>query len=164
LLSTIEKVIFLKEVSFFRDMTIEQLKVLASACTKELFEEGVQILDEGDTSAVLYVVVNGRVAIERKGRREGSFMRLATLGARTYFGEMALLDNRPRSASALAIQDTLALSLSREPLITLARQHPDLLLELTKVLSERIRQRNDRIGELTRTRPRELQELFEQFD
>jgi hypothetical protein len=163
LLSTIERVIFLKEVSFFRDMTIDQLKVLASACQEELFEEGACIFEEGDTSDTLYVVVNGRVSIERETRR-GSFARLATLGARTYFGEMALFDNSPRSATATALQDTLTLSLGREPLIALARQHPDLSLELIKVLSNRLREANDRITELTRSRPRELQKLYDKFD
>jgi CRP-like cAMP-binding protein len=163
LLSTIERVIFLKEVSFFRDMTIEQLKVLANVCKEELFEEGTRIFEEGDTTGVLYVVVSGRVSIERETRR-GSYARLATLGAHTYFGEMALFDNSPRSATALALQDTLTLSLSREPLIALARQYPNLSLELIKVLSDRLREANNRITELTRSRPRELQKFYDQFD
>jgi CRP/FNR family transcriptional regulator len=77
---------------------------------------------------------------------------------------MALFDNSPRSATATALQDTLTLSLGREPLIALARQHPDLSLELIKVLSNRLREANDRITELTRSRPRELQKLYDKFD
>jgi CRP-like cAMP-binding protein len=164
LLSTIEKVIFLKEVPFFQDMTIDQLKVLASACEEELFEANTRIFEEGDGGGVLYVVVSGRVAIERQGRRKGSFVRLATLEAHTCFGEMTLFDKGPRSAAAVAIQDTLTLRLRREPLVALARQYPDLSLELIHVLSQRLREANDRITQLTRGKPRELQKLYDQFD
>lgn len=163
LLSTIEKIIFLKGVPFFQGMTIDQLKVLASVCEEEMFEEDTRIFNEGDPGGALYVVVNGRVGIERE-KRKGSFARVATIEAHSYFGETSLFHGSPRTASAIAIQDTLTLRLRREPLIALARQHPDLSLELINVLSERLREANDRIAELTRTRPRELHKLYDQFD
>jgi len=77
---------------------------------------------------------------------------------------MTLFDKGPRSAAAVAIQDTLTLRLRREPLIALARQYPDLSLELIHVLSQRLREANDRITQLTRGKPRELQKLYDQFD
>jgi CRP-like cAMP-binding protein len=76
---------------------------------------------------------------------------------------MNLFDNSPRTASAIAIQDTLTLRLRREPLIALARQHPNLSLELINVLSARLREAQDAIAERTRTKPRELQKLYDQF-
>jgi CRP/FNR family cyclic AMP-dependent transcriptional regulator len=164
MLSTIERVIFLKEVPFFQGMTIDQLKVLANVCEEELFEKDTRIFDQGDPGGALYVVVSGRVAIEREGRRKGSVVRLATIEAHSYFGEMSLFDRGPRSAAAIAIQDTLTLRLRLEPLLALVRQYPDLSLELINVLSQRLRTANDRITELTRSRPRELQKLFDQLD
>ncbi len=163
LLSTIEKIIFLKEVPFFQGMTIYQLEVLANISEEKLFHEDERIFEEKDAGGALYVVVNGRVGIEQE-RRKGSYARLATLGPRAYFGETSLFDNSPRSSSAIAIQDTLTLRVRREPLIALARQYPDLSLELISVLSHRLRDANDRIADLTRTRPRELQKLFDKFD
>jgi CRP-like cAMP-binding protein/HEAT repeat protein len=163
LLSTIEKIIFLKEVPFFRGMTVDQLRVLAAVCEEELFEEDTRIFNEGDPGGVLYVVVQGRVGIEQESQRKGSFARLATIEAHSYFGEMNLFDNSPRTASAIAIQDTLTLRLRREPLIALARQHPNLSLELINVLSARLREAQDAIAERTRTKPRELQKLYDQF-
>jgi CRP-like cAMP-binding protein len=77
---------------------------------------------------------------------------------------MSLFDQGPRSAAAIAIQDTLMLRLRREPLLELVRCHPDLSLGLIDVLSQRLRTANDRIAQLTRARPRELQKLFDQFD
>ena len=162
-LSTIEKIIFLKEVPFFQGMTIDQLKVLANVCEEIIFEEDEWIFHQGDEGGVLYVIVNGRVGIEQE-KRKGSYARLATLGPRSYFGEMSLFDNSLRSAGAISLQDTLTLGLRREPLIALARQYPDLSLELIHVLSDRLRQANNQVAELTRTRPRELQKLYDQLD
>ncbi len=162
-LSTIERIIFLKEVPFFQGMTINQLQVLATICEEEFFAEDQQIFGQNDTGGALYVIVSGKVGIEQE-KRTGSYARLATLGSHSYFGEMTLFDNAPRSAAAVAIQDTLTLKIRREPLIALARQYPDLSLELINVLSERLRQANNRIAELTKSRPRELQKLYDTLD
>lgn len=163
LLSTVEKIIFLKEVPFFQGMTIHQLTVLANVCEEQIFEEDTRIFNQGDAGGTLYVVVNGKVGIEQE-KRKGSFARLATVEAHSYFGETNLFDNSPHTVSAIALQDTLTLRLRREPLIALARQHPDMSLELINVLSQRLREANDRVAELTRTRPRELHKLFDKFD
>ena len=163
LLSIIEKIIFLREVPFFAGMTINQLKVLANVCEERLFEEDEKIFDQGAGGGTLYVVVSGQVGIEQEKRR-GSFARLATMGPHSYFGEATLFDNSPHTASAIALQDTLTLRLRREPLIALARQYPDLSLELINVLSQRLREANDRVADLTRTRTRKLQKFYDAFE
>jgi CRP-like cAMP-binding protein len=56
------------------------------------------------------------------------------------------------------------LRLGREPLIALARQYPELSLELINVLSASLRTAHERIAELTRTKPRELHKLYDQFE
>ena len=164
MLSAIEKIIFLKEVPFFEEMTIDQLKILANVCEEHLYEEDTTIYEQGETGGALYVVVRGRVGIEREGRRKGSSARIATLDAHSYFGEMTLFDNSARSEKAIAIQATLTLRLRREPLIALARQHPDLSLKLINVLSQRLRDATNRIAELTPTKPRELHKLYDKLD
>lgn len=161
MLSAIERIIFLKEVPFFEGMTIDHLKVIANICEEEFFPQETVIFNEGETGGTMYVVVSGQVAIERQGSRAGSLVRLATVGPRAYFGEMALFDACERSAAARAIQDTITLSVRREPLIALARQHPELSLELIHVLSQRLRAANDRIAELTQSKPREIQDLYD---
>lgn len=163
MLSVVEKIIFLKEIPFFQGMTVNQLQALANICEENLFEANQPIFSQGDAGGALYVIVSGRVAIEQE-KRAGSFARLATLEARSYFGEMSLFDNASRSATATALQDTLILRIRREPLITLARQHPDLSLELIQVLSDRLRQANSRIAELTRTHPRQLQKIYDSLE
>jgi HEAT repeat protein len=162
-LSAVEKIIFLKEVPFFEGMTIDQLKMLANVCEEEFYAEDARIFNEGDPGGALYVVVSGRVGIESE-KRKGSFARIATVEAHSYFGEITLFDNGPRTESAIAIKDTLVLRLSREPLIALARQSPDVSLELITALSKRLGEANARIAELSRSRPRQLNKLFDQFD
>jgi HEAT repeat protein len=165
MLSNIERIIFLKGVPFFQGMSIDHLKVIANVCEEVFFPQGDLIFNEGESGGAMYVVVSGRVAIERPTgvQRTGSLVRLATIEPRAYFGEMSLFDRSPRSAIARAIQDTISLHVRREPLVELARQHPDLSLELIHVLSQRLRAANDRIAELTRAKPRELHDLYDKI-
>ncbi len=163
MLSTIERITFLKGVPFFQGISLEQLKVLAAVCEEQFFAQDTRIINQGDAGGTLYVIVSGRVAIEQE-RRKGSFARLATIEAHSYFGEASLFDGNPHATTATATQDTLTLQLRREPLIALARQYPDLSLELINVLSQRLRAANSRIAELTRTMPRQLHKLFDQFE
>ncbi len=162
MLSTIDRIIFLKEVPFFQNMTVDQLKVLASLCEERFFEKDTHIFNNGDAGGVLYVVVNGRVGIEQE-KRAGSFVRLSDADAYSYFGEGNFFDNSPHTTSAIAVRDTLTLQLRREPVIELTRQNPNLALELIHVLSERLRANNDRLAELTRSQPQALDKLYNKF-
>ena len=163
-LSVIERIIFLKQVTLFQSMTIEQLKVMASICEDETISQGTVIFKEGDPGGAVYVVVHGRIGIQREGDRKGSVVRLATLEARGSFGEMNMFDNSPRSANAVAIEDALLLKLRSEPFMAIIHQHPDMSLELIKVLSIRIREANDQIAHLTRSTPHQLQKLYDRLE
>jgi CRP-like cAMP-binding protein len=145
-------------------MSIDQLKVLASICEDEFVSKGTVIFKEGEPGGVVYVVVNGRIGIERDDKQNDLVVRLATLEARSSFGEMNMFDNSPRSADAIAIEDSLLLKLRAEPFGALIRQQPDMSLELIKVLSMRIREANDQIARLTRSMPRQLQKLYDKLD
>ena len=163
MLSLIERIIFLKEAPFFREMTINQLKVLAPACEEQRLRADEVIFYQGDPGGVLVVIVNGQVGIEQT-RRRGSSVRLTTLGAHAYFGEITFFDNSPHTASAIALQEnTLVLRLRREPLMALMRRHPDLALVIINALSSRLRETSEKIADLTRSRPRELHKLYDQF-
>ncbi len=163
-LSLIDRIIFLKQVIFFQAMPIEQLKVLASICEEEFIPKGIPVFKEGDPGGVVYVVVHGLVAIEREGARKNSVVRLATMDTRSSFGDMSLFDNSPRSTTAITIEDTTLLKLRIEPLVALMRQYPDMSLELIKILSQRIREANDQITRLTRSRPRQLDQLYDKLE
>jgi len=162
MLSIIDRIIFLKEVPFFQSMTIPQLKVLAAFCEEKFFEKDARIFQKSDPGGVLYMVVNGRVGIEQE-KRAGSFARIGDKDAYSYFGEANFFDNSAQTTSAVAIRDTLILQLRREPLIELARQNPNLALELINVLSQRLREDNERVAEMTHSQPRALNKLYDKF-
>ena len=165
MLSTIDRIIFLKEVPFFQGMTIDQLKILAALCEEKFFEKGAHIFNTGDPGGVLYLVVNGRVGIEQE-KRAGSFARIADMSAYSYFGVENFFDNSQHTTSAIAAADTLALQLRREPVLELVRQNPNLALVLINALSERLRANNARLAETARSQSEKsdkLDKLYSKF-
>jgi CRP-like cAMP-binding protein len=163
MLSTIERVIFLKQVHFFEGMTIGQLRILAGVSEERTFARGEVIFEEGDTGDTLYIVVRGSVAIERSAERSESVVRLATFTSGQYFGEMSIFDEEPRSATAVSLELSLLLSLRRGPLMALIQENPDMSLELIRVLSSRLRDVNRRLAEAARGRPRVLQKVYDEL-
>ncbi len=163
MLSTIEKVIFLKEVPFFSGMTVTQLRALAGIAEEVSFQGDEMIFREGEPGTSLYVIVNGRVGIEHAAEGSSSVARLATLEPRHYFGETSIFDQSPRSASAIAVGQTLLLSIRREPLVALVENNPTLALELIRVLNRRLRETNEQLASRTKARPRELQKFYDKF-
>jgi CRP/FNR family transcriptional regulator, cyclic AMP receptor protein len=151
ILSAIERIIFLKQVVFFQTMPIERLKAVANICEEEFIPKNLTIFEEGEPGGMLYIVVNGRVAIERRGEQPGDVVRLATMEAYSSFGEMSLFNNYPRSASVLTLEDTLVLKLNDKHLITLLREYPDMALELINVMSKRLRDTNEQLRRTTET-------------
>ncbi len=163
MLTTIEKVILLKEVPFFEGMTLDQLRILANISEEASYEASQRIYAQNEHGDTLYIVVSGLVAIQQPGRRRGSVVRLATLGPKQDFGEMAIFDNAPNSAEAIAIEKADLLMVRQDTLLTLIRHYPDLAISLLKVMSERLRKAQDRIAEKTQARPKELEDLYSKF-
>lgn len=164
LLSSIEKLLFLKEVPLFQGLMVEQLKTLAAVCEEQFFAADSIIFDEEQPGGVLYMIVSGRVGIERKNKKTGTTTRLNTLTAHHYFGEDTLFDESPNLFGAVAIQDTLALRLQQEPLVALARQYPDLSLELIKLLSRRLREVTDQAASLKRSISRQMHKVYDKLE
>ena len=161
-LSLVEKLILLQDAALFRGMSLDQLKVLAFACAEERFTEGQFIFKQGDEGGAFYFLVSGQVDIQQE-KRKGSFVRLATLEARSSIGEAGLFDKSTRTFSAIAIHDTLALRLEHEPLIGLARKYPELSLGFINALSTQLHEAGNRIAELTQAHPRQLHKIYDEL-
>src|SRR5690606_34612176 len=116
MLSQIERIMFLKQVSIFQSIPLEQLKAIATVCEPEAFPAKTLIFKQGEASSGLYIVTAGQVAIQVQ-RHRTEVIHLATLEVNAYFGEMSLFNNRPRSAAAVALQATEVLKLSRTSFI-----------------------------------------------
>ena len=105
-LATIEKVIFLKSVDIFEHATVEQLGRIAGLMEEENFEAGETIYQEGEPGNTLYVILSGRVLIEKNGST------LRELKAKEAFGTLEVLDFHPRAGTTKAIDPVRTLKLN----------------------------------------------------
>jgi len=105
-LITIEKVIFLKSVDIFEHATVEQLGRIAGLTTEVNFAAEEIIYKEGEPGDTLYVIVSGRVLIERNGST------IHELTGKDAFGTLEILDCHPRAATAKALDEVRALKLN----------------------------------------------------
>ncbi|HEX7230195.1 MAG TPA: cyclic nucleotide-binding domain-containing protein [Candidatus Binatia bacterium] len=105
-LTVIEKVIFLKSVDIFEHATVEQLGHIAGLTEEVNFEVGETIYKEGEPGETMYVILSGRVVIERNGSI------IHELKEKEAFGTLEILDVHPRAATAKAIDEVRALKLN----------------------------------------------------
>src|SRR5215831_19644865 len=105
---------FLKTVPFFNRLSNRQLKSMSDIMFERTYEADESVFEEGQPGAALFLILEGKIAIEIC--RETSATRLAVLEQGAFFGEMALLDDTPRSASARALERTQTLALYRNDL------------------------------------------------
>jgi CRP/FNR family cyclic AMP-dependent transcriptional regulator len=108
-----------------------------------LFQPGQMIFREGDTTQEAYRILKGRVEISIAG--EGKSVILAQLGEGDIFGEMAMVDERPRSASAQALEVTDCEVLTAENFNEAVLQRPEILIPYLASFFERLRTANDRL-------------------
>jgi CRP-like cAMP-binding protein len=113
------------------------------------YRAGEVIFRQGDPGLGFFVVVSGRVSIAHGGTEA------AQLGAGGFFGEMALLDSYPRSATVTALDDTRCLSVKRSDFVRELRAQPDLALQILAILSKRVRDLDERIRQLQTSLPAE---------
>jgi CRP/FNR family cyclic AMP-dependent transcriptional regulator len=133
MLSTVEKVLFLKSIDLFSQIPGEDLTQVAMVSVEESHEPGDEVFAEGEAGDALYLVLDGKVRVHRSDRV------LAELGERECFGEMALLDAAPRSASVTALSDTNVLKISREDFQEIMSEKPEIAVGIIKVLTRRLR-------------------------
>jgi CRP-like cAMP-binding protein len=140
MLSLIEKVIFLKQVPFFADMSADDLRLLGSISEELSFDHGRRILTEGEYGDALYVVIIGLVSVQRhkSGAAGNASLELARLGPREYFGEMSLFNRAPTSADVVALIPTHVLRVRRDPLFEMIKRQPQMAFGVLEVLSQRL--------------------------
>jgi CRP/FNR family transcriptional regulator, cyclic AMP receptor protein len=102
-----------------------------------LYKAGQKIFDVGESAEMMYMVVEGEVAIEFNGRV------LQSVGPQDIFGEMALIDASPRSAAAVATTDCLLAGIDRRRFLALVEKNPDFALEVMQIMAERLRRETE---------------------
>ena len=128
---------FLKRVAMFEDLDNRSLEAIANAAVEQRYEPGQEIVRQGDTGVGAFIIRSGKVEIVQN--RDGKEEKIATLGPGDVFGEMALLDEFPRSASVRASEPTTALGIQRWHFRGILESHPQLALALLPILTRRIR-------------------------
>ena len=128
----------LASASLFSELSRRDLKRLATATITRAYKNGEVIVKQGEDAVAFYLITKGRVNIVRDDGGKGQTV-LATLGPGEFFGEMALLDSYPRSASVVAVEDTECLVLSRWDFLAEMRSNPFIAVQMLPVLSRRIR-------------------------
>ena len=106
----------------------------------KFIKAGSVIFREGDEAHELFVIKSGQVRIQLGNRT------LAELSANDVFGEMALIDNEPRSATALAVSDVELVAVSEKQFLFLVGQTPYFALKVMRVLAQRLRATNKTFG------------------
>jgi HEAT repeat protein len=144
-LSLTEVMLFLKRVPLYRSLSLDQLHTITTHLTERDVEPGEVIFHEDDTSHELYLIVSGQVNILRQ--RNGGEQLLNSLKAGDFFGDMAIFENRPRSATVVAMAPGVLLVLSPEHFRQVILQEPAISFEIFRELSARIR----RLDEETET-------------
>ena len=137
--STLEKTIILKSVDLFNSIPAENLSRVAQITEEVEYNANEPIFAEGDYGDSLFIVVNGKVKIH-KGEQE-----LAMLGKGTCLGEMALLDDEPRSADATVTEDSILFKIEQEGFYEVMGSQSDIMEGIIKLLTGRLRVANDKL-------------------
>ena len=128
----------LAHIPLFCELSRRELRQLAHATIQRDYPEGMTIVQQGETGVGFYVVIRGRALIQQR-LAGGGDRELATLGRGEVFGEMALLDVFPRSASVVALEETSALVIPIFDFRALLYDDADIAMKLLAVLSRRVR-------------------------
>jgi CRP-like cAMP-binding protein len=134
---------FLARAPLFARLERRSLRKLAALCVPRDFEPGAVVISEGDNGLGLFVIVSGTVEITK--RSGDDILRLAMMKRGDLLGEMALIDDQPRSASAVALEPTRCLLITRNSFQTLTRKDPEIAWCLLPTLAERIRDLQQRM-------------------
>jgi len=142
---TLDKVLTLRRVPLFKGLSFEELVSLARIASVKHAAAGSTIFRQGDAGTTLFVVLSGEVEIVREAK--GSEVRVTLVRPGGYFGEMALLDERPRSASARASASTILLQIQKDHFRALLATHVNLTMEILKMFAQRLRQNTSEMNE-----------------
>ncbi len=137
----------LDRVDFFRRMEPDLKKHLLKVVQVRRFDREGVILTQEEAGTSLYFIAGGRVKVILYGE-DGKEITLSTLGAGDFFGEMAMIDGEPRSASVVALEDTTLLIITRPDFLSLIRRYPRMALEFLSEMSRRLRKADEMIGSL----------------
>lgn len=137
----------LSTVPLFAHIPQPELVKLAAVARQEEFAKNAEIMAEGEHSNGLYVLLSGKVKVVLRNE-DGKEIILAILNPPEFFGEMALLDEAPRSADIIAMAPTVVLIVAKQEFKLWLQRQPDMAFVIIKTLAQRLREADRKIGDL----------------
>jgi len=134
----------LQRSPLFDGMNTEAVETIRQALQPRRYPAGSLIFESGEMGEALYIVESGKVKIFRQSFG-GKAKVLAYVHAGDVFGEMSLVEDRPRSATALAVAPTVVHALYRDLYLQLIRRFPRLAHNLARIIAARLREMNDEV-------------------
>jgi CRP/FNR family cyclic AMP-dependent transcriptional regulator len=133
-----EKFSFLVKVPLFSGLTERQLKRLATRFIEREYKAGETIVTQGKGGVGLFIITSGKAEALVEAP-DGTKTVVNTFGPTDFFGEIALLDDGPRTASVVAVEDTCCLVLSRDDFIAVLKNDADMGVVVSQELARRFR-------------------------
>jgi CRP-like cAMP-binding protein len=133
-----DRIRFLANVPLFRGLKERQLQALNRRFVSRSYDVGDEIVTQGKGGAGLFILLSGAAEAVRV-RRDGSKAVVNTFGPTDFFGELALLDDEPRTASVIAREEAECLVLSQWEFFGALREDPDMAIEVLQELARRFR-------------------------
>jgi CRP/FNR family cyclic AMP-dependent transcriptional regulator len=137
----------LENIPLFSGLTGEEITQLEHCATVRTYPRHAVIINEGDETDALYVLISGRTRVYMCNE-EGKEIILNELGPGEHFGELALVDDAPRSASVMALEKTRVSVISRQDFREVLENNSDMAFSLIRYLSRRIRVLSDNLRNL----------------
>lgn len=138
----------LKELDIFSDLDFQSLRDLRNLCEQKVFEGGEVIFEEDSLGNSMMVITSGEVRISQKSDSDTEEA-LVILKKGDLFGEMALVDDLPRSAVAIAHTNVIVLEIARDKFMRFIEEDPksgvNILIKLAKILSSRLRETDTKL-------------------
>ncbi|MHB1204350.1 MAG: cyclic nucleotide-binding domain-containing protein [Rhodospirillaceae bacterium] len=135
---------FFSGIALFRDVPHQDLQRIAAMVTHENFAAGDIILMEGEATNDLLIVREGTVEVYVS--RDGQKISITKLGPTSYFGEMSVFDDYPRSAHVAAVTDVVTCRIDRDSFRAFLKANPAALFQMCTVFSHRLRNTNSALA------------------
>jgi HEAT repeat protein len=136
--TSMNRLLLLRDLALFKNLSLDELFQIDEALESTQILAGKTIYTEGSWGGDLYIIAEGRVQIIKE--LDGELAEIKQLTTGQYFGEIALFDEAPRWDGAIALEDSILLSLEKKRFISLISQRPHIILEMCRFLSRRLRE------------------------
>src|SRR5688500_11406549 len=136
----------LRSVPLFGSLDDEAATDLRNRLSDKIVPQNTRLFRQGDKGDAMYLIESGRVRISLRDDDKQE-VTLAELAQGDFFGEMAIIDGRQRSADAHVVEDARLAILSRDAFLSFVRTNPDVALEMLSALTDRLRRTDERSEE-----------------